>query len=176
MVAYLHFPQDEHRIGVAIGDQILNLYEIAHLFTGPELKNHQNVFKQPTLNALMALNHRAWSEARETIQNLLSLDNKTLQNDEQLCLKAFTAQCEVIMHLPVQIGDYTDFYSSIHHATNVGVMFRSKENALMPNWKHLPVGYHGRASSVVVSGTPLHRPHGQTLAIVGKSLVISKFH
>lgn len=67
------------------------------------------------------------------------------------------------MHLPAEIGDYTDFYSSIHHATNVGIMFRGKENALMPNWKHLPVGYHGRASSIVVSGTPITRPLGQTL-------------
>ncbi|KAJ1371209.1 hypothetical protein KIN20_033116 [Parelaphostrongylus tenuis] len=65
------------------------------------------------------------------------------------------------MHLPATIGDYTDFYSSIHHATNVGIMFRGKENALMPNWKWLPVGYHGRASSVVPSGTPIRRPRGQ---------------
>ena len=65
------------------------------------------------------------------------------------------------MHLPCKIGDYTDFYSSIHHATNVGIMFRGPENALMPNWTHIPVGYHGRASSVVISGTPLHRPKGQ---------------
>lgn len=89
------------------------------------------------------------------------------------------------MHLPAQIGDYTDFYSSIHHATNVGIMFRGKENALMPNWyiqifvftkkyfnliiyrKYLPVGYHGRASSVVVSGTPIRRPNGQTLPVEG---------
>lgn len=69
------------------------------------------------------------------------------------------------LHLPARIGDYTDFYSSIHHATNVGAMFRSRENALMPNWKHLPVGYHGRASSVVVSGTPITRPYGQTLPV-----------
>jgi fumarylacetoacetase len=71
------------------------------------------------------------------------------------------------MHLPAQIGDYTDFYSSIHHATNVGIMFRGKDNALMPNWKYLPVGYHGRASSVVVSGTPIRRPLGQTLPVDG---------
>merc|ERR1712200_162648 len=76
--------------------------------------------------------------------------------------KSFVEQSEATMHLPVKIGDYTDFYSSIHHATNVGTMFRGKDNALMPNWKHLPVGYHGRASSVVVSGTPVRRPNGQT--------------
>lgn len=76
-------------------------------------------------------------------------------------------QTAATFHVPANIGDYTDFYSSIHHATNVGIMFRSKENALMPNWKHLPVGYHGRASSIVVSGTPITRPYGQTLPVEG---------
>ena len=76
--------------------------------------------------------------------------------------RAFVKQTEAKMHLPAEIGDYTDFYSSIHHAQNVGTMFRGKDNALMPNWKYLPVGYHGRASSVVVSGTPVRRPKGQT--------------
>merc|ERR1712083_267359 len=75
---------------------------------------------------------------------------------------ALVSQDQVKMHLPASIGDYTDFYSSLDHATNVGTMFRGKENALMPNWKYLPVGYHGRASSVVVSGTPIRRPLGQT--------------
>ncbi|XP_034655225.1 fumarylacetoacetase isoform X2 [Drosophila subobscura] len=77
--------------------------------------------------------------------------------------KAIIPQTDISLHLPAQIGDYTDFYSSIHHATNVGIMFRGPDNALMPNWRHLPVGYHGRASSVVVSGTPIRRPLGQTL-------------
>lgn len=80
---------------------------------------------------------------------------------------ALVLQSSAVMHMPADIGDYTDFYSSIHHATNVGIMFRGKENALMPNWKHLPVGYHGRASSVVVSGTPIRRPYGQTVAVDG---------
>lgn len=75
------------------------------------------------------------------------------------------AQDAVQMHLPADIGDYTDFYASIHHATNVGIMFRGKDNALMPNWRHMPIGYHGRASSVVVSGTPIRRPLGQTLPV-----------
>ncbi|HQY88986.1 MAG TPA: fumarylacetoacetase, partial [Tepidisphaeraceae bacterium] len=86
------------------------------------------------------------------------LDNKELRS------RAFVAQRDVRMLLPAAIGDYTDFYSSREHATNVGIMFRGKENALMPNWLHLPVGYHGRASSIVVSGTDLHRPMGQTKA------------
>jgi len=108
----------------------------------------------------MELGKDAWKEAREVIQKLLKSDNPTLQ-DEELRNKAFVPQSAAVMHLPVKIGDYTDFYSSIHHATNVGTMFRGKDNALMPNWKHLPVGYHGRASSVVVSGTPIKRPCGQ---------------
>ncbi|CAH0551577.1 unnamed protein product [Brassicogethes aeneus] len=156
-----------HHIGVAIGDQILDLHEIAHLFAGPELINHQHVFKDSTLNSFMGLSQKAWKEARETLQSLLSVENPLLQNNGDLRSRAFVPQSEATMHLPAKIGDYTDFYSSIHHATNVGVMFRSKENALMPNWKYLPVGYHGRASSVVVSGTSIHRPHGQTLAIEG---------
>ncbi|XP_019869350.1 fumarylacetoacetase [Aethina tumida] len=155
------------RIGVAIGDQILDLSKISHLFTGPELKDNQNVFKEQTLNEFMKLDEKAWREARNTLQNLLSIENPTLQNDVELRSRAFVHQSEAKMHLPAKIGDYTDFYSSIHHATNVGIMFRSKENALMPNWKYLPVGYHGRASSVIISGTPIHRPHGQTLAIEG---------
>nr|XP_022912988.1 fumarylacetoacetase [Onthophagus taurus] len=155
-----------HRIGVAIGDKVLDLKKISHLFDGPELKNHQNVFQETTLNGFMALQPNAWKEAREKLQNLLNIDNKTLQNPE-IFSKIFYLQKDVTMHLPAKIGDYTDFYSSIHHATNVGVMFRGKDNALMPNWKYLPVGYHGRASSVVVSGTPIRRPLGQTLVADG---------
>ncbi|GLV46376.1 Fumarylacetoacetase [Carabus blaptoides fortunei] len=160
--------QDETaRIGVAIGDQILDLSKVSHLFEGPHLKNNQHVFKQPTLNAFMALSRPAWLEARQTLQSLLSVENKTLAQDIQLRSEAFVAQCEATMHLPAHIGDYTDFYSSIHHATNVGIMFRGKDNALMPNWKYIPVGYHGRASSVVVSDTPIRRPNGQTLPVDG---------
>merc|ERR1719309_1637059 len=110
----------------------------------------------------MALGRDAWKEVRERLQQLLSIDNNELQGDEALRKRAFVAQSSAEMHLPAEIGDYTDFYASIHHATNVGTMFRGKENALMPNWRHLPVGYHGRASSVVVSGTPIRRPNGQT--------------
>ncbi|KAJ8965386.1 hypothetical protein NQ317_006460 [Molorchus minor] len=123
------------RIGVAIGDSILDLKEIAYLFTGPELRNHQDVFKEATLNSLMALTPNAWKEARGTLQSLLSVDNPTLKDNADLLSRAFTSQAEATMHLPARIGDYTDFYSSIYHATNVGVMFRSKENALMPNWE-----------------------------------------
>jgi fumarylacetoacetase len=153
---------NKKRIGVAIGEKILDLSIIAHLFTGPQLKSHQDVFAKETLNAFMALPRAAWKEARETLQKLLSRDDPTLRDSEALRAKAFVNQKEATMHLPAEIGDYTDFYSSIHHAHNVGVMFRGADNALFPNWRWLPVGYHGRASSVVVSGTPIRRPWGQT--------------
>ncbi|KAK7066849.1 hypothetical protein SK128_015946 [Halocaridina rubra] len=151
-----------HRLGVAIGDLILDLSVIAHLFNGPLLSSQQDVFKQPTLNAFMALGSAAWKEARAKLQSLLNADEPILRDDQTLREKAFIAQSSATMHLPAEIGDYTDFYSSLDHATNVGTMFRGKENALMPNWKYLPVGYHGRASSVIVSGTSVRRPNGQT--------------
>uniref|UniRef100_K7FYQ1 Fumarylacetoacetase n=1 Tax=Pelodiscus sinensis TaxID=13735 RepID=K7FYQ1_PELSI len=153
--------QPRHRIGVAIGDQVLDLSAIKHLFTGPVLSKHQDVFDQPVLNDFMGLGHEAWKEARMVLQKLLSANEPTLRDSSELRKRAFVPQVSAIMHLPAEIGDYTDFYSSREHATNVGIMFRGKENALMPNWLHLPVGYHGRASSVVVSGTPIRRPVGQ---------------
>ncbi|CAJ0583782.1 unnamed protein product, partial [Mesorhabditis spiculigera] len=119
---------------------------------------------QDALNEFMGLPRPAWLTARAQLQKLLSDDSTTLKENVELRNKALVKQSDVKMHLPARIGDYTDFYSSIQHATNVGIMFRGKENALMPNWKWLPVGYHGRASSVVVSGTPLKRPLGQTKA------------
>ncbi|XP_023325158.1 fumarylacetoacetase [Eurytemora carolleeae] len=151
-----------HRIGVAIGDQILDLSKISHLFSGPQLSKHQDVFKETTLNGLMSLSRACWMEARSTLISLLTVGNRTLQDDTDLRTKALVPQDGAKMHLPAKIGDYTDFYSSLDHATNVGIMFRGKDNALMPNWKYIPVGYHGRASSVVISGTPIRRPNGQT--------------
>uniref|UniRef100_A0A673KC91 Fumarylacetoacetase n=1 Tax=Sinocyclocheilus rhinocerous TaxID=307959 RepID=A0A673KC91_9TELE len=150
-----------HRIGVAIGDQILDLSVIKHLFNGPALVHHQDVFEQSTLNAFLALGYDAWREARKCLQMLLAAEESMLRDDVSLRSRAFVQQSSAMMHLPAEIGDYTDFYSSRDHATNVGIMFRGKENALMPNWLRLPVGYHGRASSVVVSGTPIRRPRGQ---------------
>ncbi|XP_026860334.2 fumarylacetoacetase isoform X2 [Electrophorus electricus] len=150
-----------HRIGVAIGDHILDLSVVKHLFNGPELAARQDVFDQPTLNDFMGLGYDAWREARRYLQMFLSANESTLRDDVQLRSRAFVDQSFAVMHLPAEIGDYTDFYSSRDHATNVGIMFRGKENALMPNWLRLPVGYHGRASSLVVSGTPIRRPRGQ---------------
>ncbi len=132
-------------------------------FSGPELSQPRaaNVFKQPTLNAFMALGKAAWKEARVFITRILSADEPFLRDNNDLRSRALVAQASAKMVLPADIGDYTDFYSSREHATNVGIMFRGKENALMPNWLHLPVGYHGRSSSIVISGTDLHRPLGQ---------------
>uniref|UniRef100_A0A4W3HM52 Fumarylacetoacetase n=1 Tax=Callorhinchus milii TaxID=7868 RepID=A0A4W3HM52_CALMI len=152
---------DTTLLGVAIGDQILDLSVIKHLFSGPVLSKHQDVFDQPTLNSFMALGYESWREARAVLQQLLSASDPTLRDNVELRKRAFVQLSSATMHLPAEIGDYTDFYSSRDHATNVGIMFRGKENALMPNWLHLPVGYHGRASSIVVSGTSIRRPSGQ---------------
>ncbi|CAK1586727.1 unnamed protein product [Parnassius mnemosyne] len=157
----------EKHIGVAIGEWILDLNVVSHLFNGPLLKDKQHVFKEEKLNAFMGLTRPHWIEARKTIQSLLDVSNTTLQNDSQLRERAFIKQREAKMHVPAEIGDYSDFYSSIHHATNVGIMFRGKENALPSNWKHIPIGYHGRCSSIVISGTPITRPYGQTLPVDG---------
>ncbi|MCI0394755.1 MAG: fumarylacetoacetase [Chloroflexi bacterium] len=153
------------RAGVAIGEMVLDLavLEAQGFFDGPQLRS-QHVFSQPALNAFMALGRPAWQEARATIQQLLRADNPTLRDNAELCSQALWPTAGVTMSLPADIGDYTDFYSSREHATNVGIMFRGRENALMPNWLHLPVAYHGRASSVVTSGTAIHRPQGQTMA------------
>ncbi|KAL8197308.1 UNVERIFIED_CONTAM: hypothetical protein K2H54_020111 [Gekko kuhli] len=153
--------QPRHRIGVAIGNQVLDLSAVKHLFDGPILSKHPHVFNQPTLNHFMGLGWEAWKEARVFLQKLLSANEPTLRDNVELRKSAFVPQTSAVMHLPAEIGDYTDFYSSWQHATNVGIMFRGKENALMPNWLHIPIGYHGRASSIVVSKTPIRRPLGQ---------------
>lgn len=135
---------------------------MAHLYPN----NVQSALRSETLNELMSLGYDTWKTVRDVTRSLL-LTNSPLANDLSLQKAALVRQSDATMHLPATIGDYTDFYSSIHHATNVGIMFRGKDNALMPNWKHIPVGYHGRASSVVVSGTPIRRPYGQTLPVDG---------
>ena len=110
---------------------------------------HGRVFVEKSLNEFLSLGRPAWRKAREVIQELLAADNPTLRDDAHLREHVFHKQKDVVMELPAHIGDYTDFYSSYHHAHNVGTMLRGPENALMPNWKWLPVAYHGRASSIV---------------------------
>ena len=152
------------RVGVAIGEYVLDLsiIEAQGLFTDANLPD--NTFNQATLNPFMALERKSWQAVHKILQAILSADNPTLRDNNELRNNALIPMADAILHMPVEIGDYTDFYSSREHATNVGTMFRGKENALMPNWLHLPIAYHGRASSVVVSGTDIHRPYGQTKA------------
>lgn len=153
------------RPGVAIGDYVLDLQQVHHYFTGPMMKEHAaRVFNNETLNEFMALTPEHWKETREYLKALLSKDTPFLRDDQDLCKAVLHPMKDVEMHLPATIGDYTDFYASIDHATNIGLMMRGKGNELMPNYRHLPVGYHGRSSSIVVSGTPIARPSGQTCA------------
>ncbi len=150
------------RVGVAIGNQILDLHAIHKLGYFSDLDLPAKVFRKKYLNKFIALGKPTWQAVRKRLIKLLSSEETDLSKYEELVLKK---QEEAIMLMPVKVGDYTDFYSSIEHATNVGKMFRDPENALLPNWKHIPVGYHGRASSVYVSGTPVHRPKGQKMPI-----------
>lgn len=158
------FQQGEQspRVGTAIGDYILDLSVIdeAGLLNGTGAEG-KNIFNQPSLNAFMNLGNDVWKAVRRKLQYLLDKETAELRDHEDLRKKAFYLQKDVQMLLPVEIGDYTDFYASKEHATNVGTMFRGKDNALMPNWKHVPIGYHGRASSIVLSGTDVRRPVGQ---------------
>jgi fumarylacetoacetase len=154
--------QDNARVGVAIGEFVLDLSVLEELghFRIPEFQDRR-VFSESALNEFLVLGRPAWTKAREVIQHLLAADTTTLRDEEGLRGRVFHAQKDVTMQLPARIGDYTDFYSSYHHAHNVGTMLRGPENALMPNWKWLPVAYHGRASSIVASGAEVRRPHGQ---------------
>ncbi|QHW34827.1 fumarylacetoacetase [Paenibacillus rhizovicinus] len=150
------------RIGVAIGRYVLDLAALdeAGCF-GHTAVHGKGVFAQPSLNAFMAMGRPVWQEVRSTVARLLDNDEPLLRDNDSLRMRVLRLQSEVELLLPAEIGDYTDFYASEAHATNVGTLFRGKDNALMPNWRHLPVGYHGRASSVVVSGTEVRRPQGQ---------------
>ncbi|WP_413786621.1 fumarylacetoacetase [Psychrobacter immobilis] len=150
---------NNRRAGVAIGEHVLDLSVLEaegllSLADGP-------YFDQPTLNAFIDSGRENWTKARTTIQMLLSADNDTLRDNADLQQKALFKQADVTMHLPVQVPGFTDFYSSKEHATNVGTMFRDPNNALLPNWTEMPVGYNGRASTVIVSGTDVIRPSGQ---------------
>ena len=150
--------------GVAIGDCVLDLAvleEAGLLVVAPA---GERVFNRAQLNAFIALGRPAWKAARSRIGDLLRHDLAELRDDAALRARALVPMREARMRLPVAIGGYTDFYSSKEHATNVGSMFRDPKNALLPNWLHVPIAYNGRASSVVVSGTPIRRPRGQLKA------------
>ena len=150
-------------IGTRIGDYAIDLGALQQLnyFEGIELTD--DMFMQDTLNDFISDGKKTWRLVRNRIAELFDQNNTTLKdNEDHKAIVIFNME-DVEMQLPVLIGDYTDFYSSKEHATNVGKMFRDPENALLPNWLHLPVGYHGRSSTIVPSGIPVHRPNGQTL-------------
>ncbi|MDE1933938.1 fumarylacetoacetase [Bradyrhizobium sp.] len=149
------------RVGVAIGDYVLDLWELeqdGRLAVG---QDGPGVFVADTLNPFMALGPKVWAATRSRISELLRHDNGELRDNEALCRRVLVPMKEARLHLPIAVSGYTDFYASKEHASNVGIMFRGKENALQPNWLHMPVGYNGRASTVVVSGTKVRRPRGQ---------------
>nr|WP_170108260.1 fumarylacetoacetase [Psychrobacter immobilis] len=150
---------NKRRAGVAIGEYVLDLAVLEaegllSLEGGP-------YFDQATLNVFIDSGRDNWTQARSTIQTLLSSASNTLRDNQDLQKKALFNQADVTMHLPVHVPGFTDFYSSKEHATNVGTMFRDPNNALLPNWTEMPVGYNGRASTVIVSGTDVIRPSGQ---------------
>lgn len=152
------------RAGVALGNKVIDLYSLAIL---GYLKNQPfelDAYFSDNLNNLIGYGKEACRELRNRISDLMEISNRELQEHDVHVNQVLFEMDEVEMMMPVKVGDYTDFYSSIDHATNVGKMFRDPANALLPNWKHLPVGYHGRASSIIPSGQPVYRPKGQTKA------------
>jgi len=151
------------RAGVAIGEHIIDLNVLASAGKFSGIVKDVDVFSKSTLNDFIALGKPITNKVRARLQELLASDNTELRDDYSLKNEAMVLQSDAEMLLPIHIPNYTDFYSSVEHATNVGKLFRP-DNPLLPNWKHLPVGYHGRASSIVVSGTPIRRPKGQTKA------------
>ena len=152
------------RCASRIGNYAIDLYAMAKLGYFNGLGIHKKVFKKPVLNDFIELGKPTLRAVRNRISDLFENDNAHIRDNLEAKSRILIPIDDVEMLLPVRIGDYTDFYSSIEHATNVGTMFRDPENALLPNWRHIPVGYHGRSSSIVVSGTPIHRPKGQTKA------------
>ncbi|WP_433704292.1 fumarylacetoacetase [Paraburkholderia sacchari] len=159
--------QERARVGVAIGDSVVDLavlHEAGLLRVPAGSSGAENVFARAALNDFIALGRDAWRSVRVQLSSLLARDTTsgaTLRDDAGLRQRAFVKLADAKLHLPVEIPGYTDFYSSKEHATNVGSMFRDPKNALLPNWSEMPIGYNGRASSVVVSGTPVRRPNGQ---------------
>ena len=147
------------RAGIAIGDQIVDLCEMTQQGYFADLGFDSWVVNQETLNRFIGLGKQKTNAVRLRVQDWLCDTESPLAKHTE----GLVPQSQARMHLPVRVGDYTDFYSSIEHATNVGMMFRDPENALLPNWKHIPVGYHGRASSIIPSGVPIRRPKGQVL-------------
>ena len=157
------------RIGVAIGDHVIDLHACNSLDLFKDLNIESHVFKNSFLNNFIELGKGITSKVREILQSELTNDNSLIKHNSNCIIPIDSVE----MHLPVNIGDYTDFYSSIEHASNIGSMFRDPSNPLLPNWKHLPVGYHGRASSIIVSGKNIHRPKGQIMPLDSETPIFS---
>ncbi|WP_264549576.1 fumarylacetoacetase [Flavobacterium sp. N2820] len=155
--------EDVITIGTRIGNCAIDMGALQQLgyFEGIELTD--DMFMQDTLNDFISDGKKTWRLVRNRLAELFDETNATLRDNKEHREVVIFSVDDIEMLLPVQIGDYTDFYSSKEHATNVGKMFRDPENALLPNWLHIPVGYHGRSSTIVPSGIPVHRPYGQTL-------------
>ena len=157
------------RIGVAVGNKVIDLLACNDLNIFEDLDIDNSIFENDFLNDFINLGKNKTNKVREIIQLQLTDDNSVLKKNNGLII----SMNNIEMHLPVKIGDYTDFYSSIEHASNIGSMFRDPKNPLLPNWKHLPVGYHGRASSIVVSEVDIYRPKGQIKPIDSDSPIFS---
>ena len=157
------------RVGIAIGNYVIDLLVCNSLDVFNELKIQNSVFENNFLNNFIELGKALTSQVRETIQFELTNIGSKLKNNSDCIISMDSVE----MHLPVKVGDYTDFYSSIEHASNIGSMFRDPSNPLLPNWKHIPVGYHGRASSIIVSGTNIQRPKGQVLPVNSETPIFS---
>ena len=153
---------EKPRVCSAIGDYVVDLAKVNDLAFFADLEIPKSIFYNQYINDFMALGKDVTRAVRDRLSEILD-ENETKWNSREMAKHIFYKMDEVELLIPIQIGDYTDFYSSIEHATNVGIMFRDPANALLPNWKHLPVGYHGRASSIVVSGTEIKRPKRQQI-------------
>jgi len=153
---------DKIRAGSALGNYVIDLSYLNAQFFFDEQELPNDIFIQPALNSFIALGKTKTRAVRQRIIDLFSIDNQEIQASNEHKDACLIPMADVEMLMPVHVANYTDFYSSKEHATNVGTMFRDPENALFPNWKHIPVGYHGRASSIIVSGQPIKRPQGQS--------------
>ena len=153
--------KNSKRVGIAIGNNIIDLFACNELDIFKDLNINNNVFENNFLNDFINLGKNTTNKVREIIQQQLTDESSKIKMSSVVIIPMNEAE----MHLPVKVGDYTDFYSSIEHATNIGSMFRDPSNPLLPNWKHLPVGYHGRASSIIVSGIDIFRPQGQVMPV-----------
>ncbi len=150
-------------IGTRIGDTAIDLGALHQLGYFNDIPLTDDIFLQDSLNDFISDGKKTWRLVRNKIADIFDSNNASLRDNEEHRKVVLFSLDEIEMQLPVQVGDYTDFYSSIEHATNVGTMFRDPDNALLPNWLHIPVAYHGRSSSIIPSGIPVHRPQGQKL-------------